>query len=311
MVLNWGLGGAPYVACDIGGFLGESNAPLLTRWMQVGAFMPTMRVHSTHSATPHFPFLWPEPYRSLMRDALNLRYQLLPYHYSLAHRVYAEARLWMRPLAAEFPADPVARPLTSEWLDGDLLVSPVLSEDGHSAVYLPKGTWYAFNTTNTVRGPTWCNTTAAPMASIPVYVRPGSIVPLAPIIPHTDALPGGALQVQVYGGSDGRFTLVEDDGETTAYQKVHRPRAPAAAGWVDGDAGGASGVKRTAMQWNDAACTLSWNVTGADGGSTAAFTQLRVTLFTEASKVPRHSAIVTLDGKPGSVVVPLPAMVAR
>ena len=77
LVLNWGLGGAPYVACDIGGFTGESNAQLLTRWLQLGSFMPTMRVHSTQSATPHFPWLWGEPFGSQMRIALELRYQLL------------------------------------------------------------------------------------------------------------------------------------------------------------------------------------------------------------------------------------------
>lgn len=93
MVLNWGLAGAPYVSCDIGGFTGDTTALLLTRWMQVqpsaappgasdstlthacqvGVFMPIMRVHSTKSATPHFPWLWGEPYASIMRTALELR----------------------------------------------------------------------------------------------------------------------------------------------------------------------------------------------------------------------------------------------
>ena len=61
MMLNWGLAGAPYVACDIGGFTGETNALLLTRWMQLGTFMPTMRVHSTKTATPHFPWCGTAP----------------------------------------------------------------------------------------------------------------------------------------------------------------------------------------------------------------------------------------------------------
>jgi len=61
-----------------------------------------MRVHSTQSATPHFPFLWPDPYRTAMKLALNLRYQLIPYHYSLAHSMYSTGALWMRPLIFDF-----------------------------------------------------------------------------------------------------------------------------------------------------------------------------------------------------------------
>lgn len=126
LVVNWGLGGAPYVACDTGGFTGQSNAPLLTRWFQLATFMPTMRVHSTKSATPHFPWLWGEPYASTMRDALELRYRLLPYHYSLAHGMHATGRLWMRPLAAEFPADERAARVASQWLDGPSAPVPAI-----------------------------------------------------------------------------------------------------------------------------------------------------------------------------------------
>jgi hypothetical protein len=104
-----------------------------------------MRVHSTHDATPHFPFLWDEPYASLMRVALNMRYQLLPYHYSLAHRLYATGQLWMRTLAAAYPNDTAVAELTNEWLDGELLVAPILSEDNTYSTYLPAGTWFRLN----------------------------------------------------------------------------------------------------------------------------------------------------------------------
>ena len=282
MVLNWGLGGAPYVACDIGGFTSQTTGPLLTRWMQLGAFMPTMRVHSTHDATPHFPFLWPEPYRSHMRDALNLRYQLLPFHYSLAHRMRSDAVLWMRPLAAEWPDDAMASQLTSQWLDGSLLIAPVMQENSSSVVYLPTGTWYRFNSSTTVKGP--ANVSSTPgLGETPVYAPAGAVVPLAPVVQSTDALPGGPLEVHVYGGADGRFVLVEDDGETMDY---------ATKGLV----------RRTALAWDDAAATLSWTVDGqASGGAT--FTQLGVTLFVDGQPA-RHSPTVQLDGKAGSVKVP-------
>ena len=72
------------------------------------------QVHSTKSATPHFPWLWGEPAASIMRDALNLRYRLIPYHYSLAHRLSETGMLYVRPLVAEFPADPNVVDMTSQ-----------------------------------------------------------------------------------------------------------------------------------------------------------------------------------------------------
>merc|ERR1712054_138642 len=107
----------------------------------MGAFLPVMRVHSTKSATPHFPWLW-TGYNDFMRQALNLRYQMVPYHYSLAHRMFETSRLWMRPLAAEFPDDENARAITSQWLDGDLLIAPVLRQDNEKQTYLPQGSWF-------------------------------------------------------------------------------------------------------------------------------------------------------------------------
>jgi len=259
MILNWGLAGAPYVACDIGGFTSQSNGPLLTRWMQAGAFFPTMRVHSTHDATPHFPFLWDEPYASLMRVALNMRYQLLPYHYSLAHRLYATGQLWMRTLAAAYPNDTAVAELTNEWLDGELLVAPILSEDNTYSTYLPAGTWFRLNSTTSHAGPTTLTGTAS-MSDVPVFAPAGAIVPFAPVVQYTDALPGGALEVHVYAGAAGSFTLVEDDGESTAYTTAGHTRS-------------------TSFAWNDATRTLSWTVAGSAASVKNGFTHLRLTLF--------------------------------
>ena len=259
MILNWGLAGAPYVACDIGGFTGATTAPLLLRWMQLGSFMPTMRVHSVNWATPHFPWLFPEPYDSLMRAALELRYRLLPYHYSLAHTMHSAARLWMRPLAAAYPTDETAATLASQWLDGALLVAPVLTEDSTRHVYLPTGTWYHFNSSRVESGPTWLNGTAA-IGEVPCFVPPGAVVPLGPVVQHSDALPGGPLSVHVYGGADGSFALVEDDGETDDYARHGK-------------------VRTTQFTWDEKSRTLSWSVSGT-ASSPQMFVSVGLTLFT-------------------------------
>eukprot|EP00656_Telonema_subtile_P007115 TRINITY_DN1332_c0_g1_i3.p1 TRINITY_DN1332_c0_g1~~TRINITY_DN1332_c0_g1_i3.p1 ORF type:complete len:602 (+),score=90.45 TRINITY_DN1332_c0_g1_i3:282-2087(+) len=276
MVLNWGLSGAPYTACDIGGFTSQSEALLLTRWMQLGTFMPVMRVHSTHSATPHFPWLWGEPFASIMRTALELRYRLMPYHYSLAHRMHTTGKLWMRPMVAEFGGDSAAAPLTSQWMDGALLVSPVLTEDSTKSVYLPEGSWFEFNTSSTITGPTNISATAE-LTEVPVYVRPGTVLPLAPIVQESNALPGGPLEVHVYTGADGWFDLVEDDGNSTAYLT--------------------GGVTVTSLAWVDASRTLSWSVVGA-GKAANAFEQLFVTVFGPAGQ---HSSSVKPIGASGSI----------
>lgn len=233
MLLNWALAGSPYVACDIGGFFLNTTGLLLTRWYQVGVFMPTMRVHSIINATPHFPWLW-KGVEDPLRQALNLRYQLVPYHYSLAQRMATTGSLWMRPLYASFPDDPFLRDLTDQWFDGDLLVAPVMNADNTSVVYLPEGTWFRFNTSKTVGGGVNVSSVAA-IDEIPVFVAPGSIVTLGPVVQSTVDLPGGPLEVQVYGGASGTFTLYEDDGET-----------------VDTE------VKVTVFDWNEAEQKLSW-----------------------------------------------------
>merc|ERR1712226_1325577 len=117
------------MACDIGGFHQETEAVLLTRWYQLGVFLPIMRVHSTLESKPHWPFLWGEEAGNAMRNALVLRYRLIPYHYSLAHKMYKERQLWMRPLVIDFPSDERAAQMTSQWMDGDLLVAPVLRKE--------------------------------------------------------------------------------------------------------------------------------------------------------------------------------------
>ena len=82
------MAGIPYITCDTGGFGGPNDPPdLLVRWYQLAAHLPVMRVHSTHSDQPHFPFLYGQAAGDAMRKTLHHRYSLIPYHYSNAHRM--------------------------------------------------------------------------------------------------------------------------------------------------------------------------------------------------------------------------------
>jgi len=265
MMLNWVLGGAPYVGCDIGGFLGNTSGPHLTRWMQVGTFMPIMRVHSVLEAIPHFPWNFGQPAARAMQKTLNLRYRLIPYHYSLAHALYATFSQWIKPLVMEFPDDAEAADISTQWMDGSILVAPVLRQDSMRDFYLPKGTWYKLAAAEDTKasvvleGPGRWGGSAAD-DEIPAFVRPGTVLPLAPVVQYSEALPGGPLEVQVYAGADGSFDLVEDDGESTAYLVGQ--------------------IRTTRLRWDDATQTLSWKVDGAvDAAGEHVFKNVYMTLI--------------------------------
>jgi len=287
-ILNWGLAGAPYVGCDIGGFtrtlsgpLVDTDPQLLVRWMQVGVFLPLMRTHSAEWTKAHFPWLYGPEAAHQLRQALNLRYRLLPYHYSMAHAQYARQRVWMRPLAMAFPEDATARKITSQWLDGDILACPVLQYGGLKDIYLPKGHWYRFNSTATTTGPVHLKGTAA-MDEIPAYVRSGTIVVLGPVVQSTDEMPGGPLEIQVYRGGDATFELVEDDGETSDY-RLPRPKH----------------VRRTRFRWHEDSGTLAWEVTGSTS-SPRAYTLVTASIFNlDATSVQRIEARPFTEGSAG------------
>jgi alpha-glucosidase len=262
-LLNWTLAGMPYETCDIGGYKGNPTPELLSRWMEAGVFFPVMRSHSELRAIPRFPWLFGDEALSAIRKAIDLRYRLIPFYYSLADEAFQTGLPLMRPLLMEFPDDPKTANLSDEWMMGDsLLVAPVLQPGGKRSVYLPAGRWYALGSDLPLKGKRTLEVTAG-MDEIPVYVRAGSILPLGPVIQHTSQLPGGPLELQIYPGRDATFTLFEDDGVTTDYLKGQ--------------------VRRTIFTWQDKTGRLSWKTEGPYAGPDV-FQNLRVVLFDPQKK---------------------------
>eukprot|EP00466_Bigelowiella_natans_P020589 jgi/Bigna1/53821/estExt_Genewise1Plus.C_240129 len=263
-ILNWGLAGTHLVTCDTGGFNGDNDTPLLlTRWMQYATFMPIMRVHSTLDDEPHFPFLYGDEAADAMRKTLNLRYMLIPYHYSLAHSAFKSNGLpMMRPLSMLYTNDPKTEDMTLEWMDGDsMLVAPVLQQDNTTDVYLPVGTWYEFNTTTTHQGPTDISLENVALDHIPVYVKAGGIIPVGPVLQYSDQEHEQPLNVHIYPGSDGSFLFTEDDGETMGYS-------------TDSD----QSTRTILFTWSDASKTLTFTVSGAYEGANV-FGNVKATAF--------------------------------
>jgi alpha-glucosidase len=269
-LLSYGLSDMPYCTCDIGGFNGNPTPELLTRWMQAGIFFPFMRSHSTLGSRPHFPWLFGPEAEAAIQKALDLRYQLIPYYYSLAHDDYLTAAPLMRPLVMEFPDDEKVSGLADEWLMGKgLLAAPILNEGGARTVYLPNDQWYDFGTTQMTQGPQTVNVTAT-LDEVPVYVRAGTLLPLGPVLQYTDQASDAPLEMQIYPGRDATFNFVEDDGKTLAYQT--------------------GSVRTTTFSWNDQTRTLSWKIAGDYRGANI-FHSLKAVLFSPQGRIEKQTGL--------------------
>jgi alpha-D-xyloside xylohydrolase len=237
--LNYSISGMPYWTTDIGGFIsgGNLNDPkfreLFVRWFQFGAFSPIFRVHGTRY--PDENELWsygPEAQKILV-DYDNLRYRLLPYLYSEAWQVTNHHGTLMRPLVMDWREDVEAQNVGDEYLFGPaILVSPVTLQGATSRpVYLPKATWYDFWTGARVEGGKRIEA-EAPLSKLPLYVRAGSIVPMGPTMEWSTEKPADPIEIRVYAGADGDFTLYEDENDNYDYAKGQHATIP--FHWDDG-----------------------------------------------------------------------------
>ncbi len=240
--LNVAASGIAYTGNDIGGWQGlpsqhtPAHPPLIdpsgardnvmhdddypelyVRWFEYGTFLPTMRTHGTRK----FNEVWSygpqaEP---ILKKYLKLRYALMPYLYSLGWFTHQTGAPFMRALFMDFPGDDKVADLRDEYMFGPaLLVAPV-AEQGATArnVYLPAGTdWYNYWTNERVHGGQTISV-AAPIDTIPLFVKAGSILPLGmPVESTHDQQP--LAKVKIYSGADAEFTLYNDDGTTYAYE---------------------------------------------------------------------------------------------
>jgi alpha-glucosidase (family GH31 glycosyl hydrolase) len=225
MLLNMGMSGLAYHNSDIGGYARNPTTPeLYVRWMEFGVFSPVSRAHGAgevvHGA-PTEPWQFGPEAEDICRNMLRLRYRLLPYNYTMAYRNYETGLPLARPLIMIYPGDKRFRDESSSYLWGDdFLVSPVV-EAGQTtkSVNFPEGEWVNFWTDELVRGGKTLEV-AAPLGRIPLFVKSGSIIPMAPPMQFSDERPLDTLTLCVYparGGAAASF-LYEDDGKTTAYQ---------------------------------------------------------------------------------------------
>jgi alpha-D-xyloside xylohydrolase len=241
--LSLGLSGFPFWSMDIGGFFGEARGPLLVRWLQAGMFLSHSRIHGTGDRELYK--LDPETL-AICRDYVRLRYRLLPYITASARDCAARSLPMMRALALEWPGDPSTWAIGDQWLFGEsLLVAPVFDPSGRRRVYLPEGTWTDWWTGERTAGPRWLDVEAE-LATLPLWLREGAIVPLGPVMEHVDQRPTEALTLRVapFAG-DGETRLAVPVGPAedlplryTARGTAHRVHAPASSVRLEVDVAG-------------------------------------------------------------------------
>jgi len=222
--LNFSASGIPYWNTDIGGFfsgdpLDPNYAQLFTRWFQFGAFCPMFRVHGTNYAKEMWRF---DPAtQKILINYDRLRYHLLPYIYSVAWQVTSQDYTMMRPLVMDFQNDSQVYKISDQYMFGPaIMVSPVIKEGvSNRNVYLPEGSfWYDFWTGQSHIGGQTINTTA-PIETLPLFIRAGSIIPYGPMIQYANEKPADPIELRIYPGADGLFTLYEDEGDNYNYEK--------------------------------------------------------------------------------------------
>ncbi len=223
--LNFMLSGIPYWTTDIGGFfIGNPNDPkfreLFVRWFEYGTFCPIFRVHGTRTTNTNELWSYGPDAESILTRFDRLRYRLMPYIYSTAWMVTHDSYTMMRPLVMDFPGDKIAMNIGNQFMFGPaILVNPVTHPDADSRkVYLPHAKWYDFWTGAEEAGGRSLYA-PAPLSRIPLYVRAGSIVPMGPEMQYSTQKPADPIELRVYPGADGSFTLYEDENDNYDYQK--------------------------------------------------------------------------------------------
>ncbi|MGD0591871.1 MAG: glycoside hydrolase family 31 protein [Bacteroidota bacterium] len=250
--LNFCMTGVPYWTTDIAGYFiqhqpgwwfangvfekgqeDEGFKELYTRWFQFAAFCPLFRAHGADFPREPWAFGTPESstYKTLLKFT-NLRYRLMPYIYSLAWKVTSDNYTIMRALPFDFLSDTPTHNINDQFMFGpSFMVCPVIrplyyhpnnvkinTTDYTREVYLPKGAqWLDFWTGKKYEG--GLNVKAdASYETMPLFVKAGSIIPFGPFIQYAIEKED-PIEVRIYPGADGEFTLYEDENDNYNYEK--------------------------------------------------------------------------------------------
>ena len=222
--------GLPWWTYDAGGFFRPKNQykdehyhERFLRWLQTSAFLPLMRVHGYQTDTEFWNY--GDEVMRIARATLDFRYKLLPYVYSEAAKVTFKGSTLMRPLVFDFMNDTTALKQKYEYMFGQsLLVAPIVEEGPRTwKVYLPqnKAGWYSLWDNTKYQGGQSIDQKVT-LEHIPVFVKAGAVFPLGEVKEYAAQSLNGPLEIRIYPGADGHYTLYEDEGVNYNYEKGKR-----------------------------------------------------------------------------------------
>ncbi len=229
MLLNLNLSAQAFVGSDIGGFVGITkylfrNKAQFIRWIQTGVFYPFCRVHSFHLGKSQDPFSFGKKVQEIAKKYIQLRYELLPYWYSLFRAAHETGKPIMRPLFYETPRDEKCyyRYFENQFFLGrDILIIPIDRRRARTKqIYLPEGSWIHYWTLEELAGKEE-HRIPIRLDDIPIFIRKGAIISTQPVLEYNGQKPVEVLILKIYRGktgTTGSISIYEDDGESMDYQ---------------------------------------------------------------------------------------------
>lgn len=220
-VQRMSLSGMGFVGTDIGGFAEQPSGELFTRWVQLGVFHPFTRVHSSGHHGDQEPWSFDQEVLDITKKFVELRYQLLPYIYTMYYKYTTEGEPMIKPLVYFDQEDHHTHYRSDEFIFGDqILVCPVQEPNAQGRrMYIPRGKWYHLWTNVSVEGgkELWVD---APLDSMPVFVKAGSVIPKYPVQQYVDEQKIETLKLDVYykKGRE-RSTIYEDAHDGYDYKR--------------------------------------------------------------------------------------------
>ena len=215
------ISGVSFAGSDIGGFIGQPTPEMFVRWIQLGIFHSFCRVHSSQDDGDQEPWSFGEEALDLFREAVELRYQLLPYHYTTFYQHHRYGTPYLRPLTFVDQEDTQNYNRDHEFLCGDNILTASIDQEKQKSkkVYLPQGTWYNYWNDEQILGRK-SYSCALEISTFPMFIRAGSIIPFYPVQQYTDQVAIEKVTLSVYHiiGSHTSY-LYEDDHNGYQYEQ--------------------------------------------------------------------------------------------
>lgn len=202
MLTNLSVSGVPFVGADAGGFNEMPSGELYARWLQAAALTPFFRSHSVGWVGNKEPWEFGEEFTKINRATVELRYQFLPYLYTLFREHEKTGTPVMRPLWYEYPGDKLTYTVSDQFMLGsDVLVAPVVKEGMRTrGIYLPAGAeWIDWWTGEKLESGK-LHYLKTPLDRLPIFVRVGAVIPTQGPIQHTGEMPSAPVTLNVIVG---------------------------------------------------------------------------------------------------------------